>query len=146
MDKISSFKGEFFFLSNFYEAPVTYDGIEYRNGEAAFQAQKVALPNDRRREFVLLGPSEAKKLGRRVPLRKDWEDVKVEIMRGVVAAKFEQNPELAEALLETGDAYLEEGNDWGDRTWGTVNGAGQNLLGQILMEERERLKENFLEK
>ena len=148
MNKIDSFRDEHFFLSNFYEAPVEYDGIVYRNNEAAFQAQKVDVRHrgeipfaDPRLQFKDLNPSEAKKLGRRVPLRKDWESVKAGIMKNIVAAKFEQHPELSAALLATGDAYLEEGNTWGDRTWGTVNGKGQNLLGQILMEEREKLKE-----
>ena len=143
MKKIDSFRNEYFFLSNFYEAPVFYDGVEFRNNEAAFQAQKVAHTQgekpfiDPRREFVDLNPSEAKKLGRRVPLRKDWESVKVGIMKEIVRAKFEQNKDLAEKLIQTGNAILEEGNGWGDRTWGTVNGQGKNLLGKILMEVRE---------
>ena len=146
MKKIDSFRNEYFFLSNFYEAPVFYDGIEFRNNEAAFQAQKVAPTQgekpfiDPRREFVGLNPSEAKKLGRRVRLRKDWESVKVGIMKEIVRAKFEQNKDLAEKLIQTGNAILEEGNGWGDRTWGTVNGQGKNLLGKILMEVREELK------
>ena len=74
-------------------------------------------------------------------LRADWEDIKVNVMRDVVKAKFEQNGDLKDALLATNDAYLEEGNTWGDRTWGTVNGSGANLLGQILMNVREKLKE-----
>ena len=61
-------------------------------------------------------------------------------MREIVEAKFEQNPQLREMLLATGDAYLEEGNTWGDRTWGTVNGVGANNLGRILMDVREGLR------
>ena len=60
-----------------------------------------------------LNPSEAKKLGRRVNLRKDWEAVKVKIMEEIVRAKFTQNPDLAEKLLATGDAYLEGGQHMG---------------------------------
>ena len=143
--KISSFKGEYSFLSNFYEAPVTYDGIAYQNNEAAFQAQKVAPKKgeipfaDPRLEFANLGPSEAKKLGRHVPLRKDWEQVKYGIMKAIVYAKFSQNEDLREKLLETGDAYIEEGNTWGDKTWGTVDGEGKNLFGHILMDIRDAL-------
>ena len=142
---INSFKGEYFFLSNFYEAPVTYGGITYQNNEAAFQAQKVAPKKgeipfaDPRLEFADLSPSEAKKKGRRVILRKDWEQVKYGIMKAIVYAKFSQNEDLKEKLLETSDAYLEEGNTWGDRVWGTVNGEGKNLLGHILMDIRDAL-------
>lgn len=141
MDKIDSFSGEYEFLSNFYDAPVTFDGLTYRNSEAAFQAQKV-LEKDARVGFTKLNPTEAKKLGRCVVLRKDWNDVKVDIMHAVVKAKFTQNPELAKKLIDTGDAYLEEGNTWGDRIWGTVNGQGANNLGKILMAVREKLIEN----
>lgn len=138
-DRINSFRGEFFFLSNFYEAPVQYDGIVYQNNEAAFQAQKCANPADRQK-FAGLNPTEARHLGRAIPLRKDWEQVKMSVMGEIVRAKFEQNPDLAEKLLSTNDAYLEEGNTWGDRTWGTVNGAGANHLGRILMEVRGSLE------
>ena len=89
-------------------------------------------------KFKDLNASEAKKLGRQITLRKDWEDVKIRIMQEIVTAKFEQHPDLANKLLDTKDAYLEEGNTWGDRIWGTVDGKGANNLGIILMSERER--------
>ena len=137
--KINFFRGEYAFLSNFYEIPVTYDGLVYQNSEAAFQAQKCIDKKDRER-FTSLNPSESKKLGRKVELRKDWEAVKIQIMTEVVRAKFFQNPEIAQMLIETGDAYLEEGNTWGDRVWGTVNGQGANNLGKILMQVRDELR------
>mgnify|MGYP001461308949 CR=1 FL=1 len=137
--RIDSFRNEYFFLSNFYEAPVTYDGLTYQNNEAAFQAQKCADSKDRE-AFTKLNPSEAKHEGRRVQLREDWEQIKVSVMADIVKAKFEQNSELAQKLLATGDAYLEEGNDWGDHIWGTVNGQGANCLGVILMEVRAKVK------
>ena len=137
--KINSFRGEYSFLSNFYEAPVEYEGLTYRSSEAAYQAQKCADPKDRK-VFTAMNPAEAKKAGRTVTLRKDWEDVKISIMTGIVRAKFEQNPDLAERLIATKDAYLEEGNNWGDRVWGTVNGEGANNLGLILMDTRKFLR------
>lgn len=143
--KIDTFRGEYYFLSNFYEIPVIFDGITYQNNEAAFQAQKCSVYNDRK-QFSFLNASEAKKLGRKVSLRPDWEEVKIGIMREIVREKFEQHPKLAEKLLATGDSYLEEGNTWGDRVWGTVNGQGANNLGRILMEIREELKEKELQK
>lgn len=137
--KIDSFKGGNFFLSNFYSAEVTYDGITYKNNEAAFQAQKCVNEIDRL-SFMKLNPSDAKKKGRNVNLRKDWEQVKIQKMYEIVLAKFTQNEDLKEKLLLTGDIYLEEGNDWGDRVWGTVNGIGANNLGKILMRVREELR------
>lgn len=139
MNEIKSFRRKYEFLSNFYNAPVIYKGLTYQNSEAAFQAQK-CTSEEEKKQFTAMNPSEAKRAGRRVKLRPDWEDIKVDEMRNIVRAKFSQNPELAEKLIQTGDAHLEEGNTWGDRTWGTVNGSGQNLLGKILMETRETLK------
>lgn len=98
---------------------------------------------EERYQFSELNPSEAKYLGRRVSLRKDWESVKLKLMKDIVREKFLQNPDLMQQLLATEDAYLEEGNDWGDRVWGTVNGQGRNLLGFTLMEIREEFAAEF---
>lgn len=136
---INSFTGEYYFLSNFYEAPITYDGISYENNEAAFQAQKCFSYNERK-TFSSLNPSEAKRKGRRVILRSDWEDVKTDEMYKICKAKFSQNSDLKEKLLTTGNAELEEGNTWGDRIWGTVDGVGENRLGKILTKIREELR------
>lgn len=135
---IESFDGKYRFLSNFYNSDITFKNITYKNAEAAFHAQKVF--GEDRKQFSNLNPSEAKKLGRRVPLRKDWEEVKDGIMQEIVQAKFEQNPVLAKWLLNTGDAKLIEGNTWNDRYWGVCAGIGQNKLGKILMKVRDNLK------
>ena len=132
---IESFKGKYFFLSNFYVAPVKYDGLTYNSNEAAFQAQKTKNKADRVM-FTAMGPSEAKKMGRQVDLRSDWEDVKDQIMYEICLAKFEQNPDLAKRLFETKNETLVEGNDWGDDYWGRCSLKGLNKLGQILMRVR----------
>ena len=138
MAKIDSFRNEYFFLSNFFERPVTFDGITYQNNEAAFQAQKTLDPAERA-AFASLNPPQAKHKGRRVTLRSDWERVKVDLMYQICKAKFTQHADLAEQLLATGDAELIEGNTWGDRIWGAVNGVGANNLGKILMRIRAEL-------
>lgn len=139
---INEFRGEYFFLSNFYEAPVEYRGLRYGSNEAAFQAQK-CMTEAEKEMFTQLRPSDAKKKGRRVQLRPDWEKVKVGIMREIVRAKFAQNEGLRALLLATGDAVLEEGNTWNDTFWGIhlKNGQGQNHLGRILMQVRKELSE-----
>lgn len=143
-DVICGFFDEYRFLSNFYEAPVTYEGITYQNNEAAFQAQK-CLTDEEKLAFTELEPSKAKHLGRRVVLRPDWERVKVGIMEEIVREKFRQNSELAKMLLATGDRILEEGNRWNDTFWGVnINTRkGKNNLGIILMKIREELKEEM---
>ena len=61
-------------------------------------------------------------------------------MYEICKAKFTQNEDLKEKLLATGNDILEEGNTWGDRVCGTVNGVGENRLGKILMRVREELR------
>lgn len=136
---IDSFRGKYYFLSNFYHIDVEYDGIVYKNTEAAFQAQKV-LDDDAKLLFSDLFPREAKKLGKRVKLRKDWNDVKDNYMYEICKAKFQQHEDLARKLLETGDEELVEGNAWNDTYWGVCNGKGKNQLGKTLMRIREELK------
>lgn len=131
-DAITSFRGEYRFLSNFYPADVAYNGITYHNNESAFQAQK---DPSRAHEFALLtNPVQAKRNGRKVHLRSDWEKVKVGIMEEIVRAKFEQNPDLAEKLLATGNQLLIEGGT--DNFWGNK----RNALGKILMKIRLELR------
>lgn len=136
---INVFRGPHFFLSNFYEAPVSYRGLTYRNTEAAFQAQK-CLCEEEKLPFTEMEPSRAKNMGRRVKLRPDWEDVKLSLMEEIVTAKFEQNAALMQMLLDTGSALLKEGNTWNDVFWGVSRktGRGENHLGRILMRIREK--------
>lgn len=147
--QITEFRGKYAFLSNFYYAPVTYLNHKYANNEAAFQAQKTTFVNEQKRFYIkhLTNPADAKKLGRKVTLRPDWNQLKIQIMYEVCFAKFIQNPDLMQALLATGDALLVEGNTWGDRFWGKVNGFGENHLGRILMDIREkaRLERTFFQ-
>lgn len=73
------------------------------------------------------------------PLRPDWDTVKDDVMRSAVHAKFAQHPELQALLLSTGDAMLVE-HTKNDAYWGDGgDGTGQNMLGKILVEIRERL-------
>lgn len=131
---IKEFRGEYSFLSNFHPVEINYEGYTYQNVESAFQAQKDL---SRRGEFKDLNPVMAKRLGRKVKLRSDWEIVKVDIMRKLVKCKFDQHPDLKEKLINTGDRLLIEGNTWNDTFWGMCKGNGKNMLGIILMELRK---------
>lgn len=142
-DTIDYFREEYEFLSNFYPTKVMFDGITYYNSEAAYQAQKCLHPEDRL-QFALLASDQAKRLGQKVERRSDWDDVKCGIMEQIVYAKFTQNPTLAQALLDTGEKPLKEGNYWKDLYWGVdlKSGEGENHLGKILMDLRDNFRKN----
>lgn len=136
---INKFDGEYAFLSNFYECNIPFAGYIFTSTEAAFQAMKTKNP-DEREQFEHLGPGEAKRLGRKINLRSDWETVKDDIMYLLVSVKFFLHQDLREKLLATGTEELVEGNNWNDTYWGVCNGVGQNKLGEILMRVREELR------
>ncbi len=140
---ISSFSGEHGFLSNYWFSPVRWDGGVYRTSEHAFQAAKSLDPEVRAFIRGQSTPGDAKREGRRISLRPDWEQVKLGVMYEIVLAKFSQDPGLTAKLLLTGDAELVEGNTWGDRFWGQVGGVGENHLGKILMRVRKELGSAF---
>lgn len=143
--KVESFSGIFRFLSNFYSAPLMYRGIAYPTSEHAYQAAKTLNENSQMNISILGTPGEAKRYGKTVKLRPDWDEVKLRIMTEIVCAKFMQNPSLKEKLLATDDIILEEGNSWGDTYWGTCKGKGENHLGQVLMDLRDSLNTNTKE-
>lgn len=135
---INKFRGANRFLSNFYETSVEWEGLTYPSSEAAFQASKTLDQEDRKR-FQTMAPTVAKREGYKVKLRENWEDIKIDVMYQIVLAKFSQNEFLKQKLIATGREWLEEGNTWGDRTWGTVDGIGNNYLGKVLMAVRSVL-------
>ncbi|MEU4848323.1 GTP cyclohydrolase II [Streptomyces gilvosporeus] len=137
---INDFSGEWAFLSNYYPVVVEFEGVFYPSVEHAYQAAKSTDPEIRDRIRSTLDPDRAKELGRAHLDRPDWDDAKVPVMRQVVAAKF-SGPYFSEKLLESGEARLVEGNAWGDTFWGECEGVGENVMGQILMDLRDELRE-----
>ncbi len=145
IEKIDSFSGDYEFLSNMYPCNITYDGIVYKCSESAYQAQKCP---ELAYTFKNLDGYAAKKLGRQVNIRPDWDNIKLIIMGKIVYTKFTQNKALAEKLLTTDNAELIEGNWWSDTYWGVCTNkkydhVGENYLGKILMFVREILKANL---
>ena len=134
---INSFTGKYSFLSNFYPTKgIEYEGIVYLTVEHAYQAAKSLSPIERDYINRAPTPSAAKKAGRYLTLRTDWEEVKLEIMSTLLKSKY-QWADLKLLLLETGDEELIEGNWWGDTYWGICRGVGENHLGKLLMEIRD---------
>ena len=139
VDVIVQFNGEYVFLSNFYPSPIVVDGIKYPTVEHAFQAAKSLIRQERHAIAQARSSGQAKRMGRKLNIRPDWGEVKVDIMLKLVRLKFAQ-PDLKAQLLATGDAELIEGNTWNDTFWGVCQGEGQNQLGKILMKVREECR------
>lgn len=134
---------EFGEFSNFAAFPITLDGERWPTSEHYFQAQKFDDEPYRQTIRKANSPMIAARLGRdrKQKLRRDWESVKVGIMRTAVLAKFTQHDELRTLLLSTGDAKLVE-HTTNDSYWGDGgDGSGRNMLGRILMEVRETLRQ-----
>jgi ribA/ribD-fused uncharacterized protein len=146
--RIDRFDGtKYEFLSNFHPSPVVTRGrsgnlerIGCATVEHGFQACKALDPVQRRTIAAAPTPGEAKRRGRRATLRPDWDEIRDDIMRSLLAQKFRLGEPLGQRLMATDDAELIEGNTWGDRYWGVVDGVGENRLGQLLMERRAELR------
>ncbi len=140
----------YFFLSNFYPSPLRLWNVSFRTVEHPFAYRKLSLEdtkeNNEWRERIRNAktPNDAKQLGRRCPLREDWEEIKIPLMHELVLEKFTQNSGLGQQLIDTGTAYLQEGTYWNDRVWGVDlkhkgewrTRPGRNLLGKTLMNVR----------
>lgn len=143
---IDSFTNKYFFLSNFYKCSIEYDGMFYPTSEHAYQASKCLNINDKIKIQEVRTPGQAKRLGRKIKVREDWDDVKFRIMKEILQSKFSWSP-LRNMLVETNNKLLVEGNTWHDNIWGDCRcgrdeclASGMNKLGKILME----IRENFL--
>ncbi len=136
---IDSFSGQYEFLSNFYPCKIEDDGIVYNSIEHAYQAMKSLSIVERIKIAKCHSPGRAKRMGRKLKLRPGWEDVKVDIMLGLLEKKFRDSA-LKQQLQDTGNEDLIEGNTWGDVEWGVCKGKGENMLGKLLMVLRETHK------
>ncbi len=143
---IASFTGRHAFLSNFYPSPLIdpeMPDLVWRTLEHWYQANKASTLEDLLWVHESESPGVAKKRGRRVELRSDWEEAKLDVMAMGLRLKFEPGSPLTFWLLETDPEELVEGNYWGDRYWGAVredgDWSGHNHLGRLLMELRDDL-------
>jgi hypothetical protein len=149
---ITSFRGDYAFLSNFHESPLHIGSVVYPTVEHAYQCLKVnqhlpgsVLERDRilhRRDALgaagYTSPGSAKARGAVCPLRSGWEEAKLALMCALLRRKFSEHRDLRALLEATGDAILVEGNEHGDTYWGVCRGSGSNHLGHLLMLVRSR--------
>lgn len=153
------FSGNLRFLSNFHVEPFSFDAWELgagemacrtaASGEHAFNALKTADVDQQAWVLAAPTPLEAKRRGRRVALRPDWDTGgRVLAMQVVLRGKFRPGSRLAELLVQTGTLRLVETNYWHDQFWGDCycprhsGTPGVNMLGELLMSRRARIASN----
>lgn len=122
-------------------------GHTFPSVENAYQAAKCPVEerNEKWNKLLTCSPAAAKKLGRQLPLREDWNEIRVVVMHQLCILKF-NDPVLEKMLLNTDGEELIEGNWWNDTFWGVCKGKGQNWLGKILMTIRDQKKIEKIEK
>lgn len=146
---IDKFTGRYRFLSNFFTCHIVIDGVKYRTVEHYYQCMKTLDEKQRKEINNCIYPGDVKRLGQKVRLRNDWEQIKVRVMMKGLKAKFSKL-ELRKMLLKTGKEKLIEGNNWHDNYWGNCKCTGcrgihgKNVLGKLLMLLRNKYKENKL--
>lgn len=129
----------FEFLSNMHPVEIKLPtGEVFSCVESAYMAHKPQILDLR---FTKLDGFKAKKLGKTLVLRPDWDQVKIPIMRSLLEIKF-SNPQMAQKLIAV-EGEIVEDNVWHDYFWGRCNGKGENHLGILLMEIREALQEQI---
>lgn len=137
---ITSFRGEYRFLSNFYPCEIFHEGICYPSAENAYQASKTS-DLKKRAEISKMTAAEAKKAGYEVQLDPEFEINKVAIMEKILRLKF-KDPILWKKLWAT-EGGLIEGNTWHDNTWGVcvcekcADKDKHNFLGRLLTKIRD---------
>lgn len=139
-EPIGEFKGPWSALSNFSECGIRFKGITYPTVEHAYQAMKTRDVKLRRKIARAATPGIAKRMGRDLDLRSDWEEIKLQVMEHFLRKKFKLLANWI-VLLATERRQLIEGNRWGDRYWGVClkTGKGQNWLGRLLMKIRSEV-------
>ena len=143
------------FLSNWYSSPFDLDGVHFSSAEQFIMYQKCMIFGDEESAYRVLGTKDTKEqqyIGRTAKgyVSKIWAGVRQVVALRALMAKFEQNEDLKQKLLETGDAILVEcartDKIWAcgirlddDKRFDAANWDGENILGFALMEVRKRL-------
>ncbi|QLE70237.1 NADAR family protein [Streptomyces rectiverticillatus] len=128
-------------LRNDYPAPIDADGVTYPSVAHAYWALSVTDPEVRAAIAAASSTYAARGLAAGTARREGWEQVHVAVMAGLLRAKYARYPELAEILVDTGDATLIYA-DGSSRFWGNAGGSGRNWAGRLLELARAELQMN----
>lgn len=144
-ERVCFYEQDFYVLSNFSSFQVALWDMVFMTSEHAyhwrkfyetdaFVAMKIFCASSAHESLAIATRERGKR-------RKDWDAVKVDIMREIIRAKAAQHEYVRRKLLATGERELVE-NSWRDDFWGWgPNKDGQNVLGKLWMEVRAELRE-----
>lgn len=142
---ISQFRGENYFLSNFYPCEIEFRGILYPSVEHAYMSAKNdSLWWKSYCSDINVSAADVKTRSRSIELVENWDDNRLNLMEELLQYKFSKEP-CKSKLLNTGEAIIEEGNNWNDVYWGIClkTGLGENHLGKIIMKIRTNLRDEY---
>jgi len=133
--------------------PLQINGVRILTTEALYQACRFPHMPEVQKEIIgQLSPMTAKMKSKphRKHSRADWDDVRYNVMRWCLRVKLAQNyKEFGRLLLATRDRPIVEQSRTDDY-WGAKLAdeagemlVGQNILGRLLMELREKLKDDI---
>ena len=118
------------------------DDADWPSVEHYYQAMKFEDPSIREAIRTAPNPSDADKLARRRrrQVRKGWDKVKeIHMTRGTYT-KCRAHPDVAEALLATGEKTIIETSQY-DYYWGCGRDTrGLNVYGRVLSRVRDKLR------
>lgn len=137
---IKYLQGKHAFLSNFYPATFHFMGKKYKSSEHFYQAAKAITSEQAHSIRNAPSPAIARRRGRTIKIRDDWDKIRINVMRLALELKFREHG-LGKKLIATKDKFIAEENNWGDQFWGQVNSCGSNMLGLLLMKLRTQLQE-----
>jgi hypothetical protein len=137
------------FLSNFWICDILIDGKTYKSTEHYFQAMKFVDPKIQQEIQESTSPSTVYKLANsrtgkyKEFIKINWENIKDQVMKDALRAKFTQNADLKKKLIETGNVKLVEASPT-DSYWGHgKDKKGLNKLGKLLEEIRDEIKQKI---
>lgn len=129
----------YFCFSNFARYPFIVNNTEYRTSEHYYQSHKFLDYDLQQKVINEKTPKDCAEIGRdeNLPLRKDWEIIKVRVMKEALFYKFESYRYLQIRLVNTKDSIIIEDSPI-DYFWGCgKDGSGLNMLGKCLMDLRD---------
>lgn len=145
--------------SQWCPSPFTIDGVKYNCCEQYMMAKKALTFNDQEAYEQIMAtdsPREQKAIGRRVKNfdAQVWSDISREVVYEANMAKFTQNPDMYDELMDTGELEIVEASPE-DKIWGIglhesdprcldkAQWQGTNWLGETIMRVRETLKKDY---